>query len=387
MKVMFLSVAAVILSTALSASAPAANFSGIADALPAQLGSQKATSELNQFTPEQISQLVGERDQVFDDYQVRSAASREYGSLKAEVFETKDQFGAFGLFTFSLGPAPSKNVTLEAIGRGGAKLEDQVVFWKANYFVRIVGAGDKPVGVSRGHLALARAIDEAMTPLNNLLKKPALLESLPSQSQIAGSERYFSGPNALANFVEHAHEMYPFFGDAQAALASYDQGSGSTPLKLLIVEYHTPQFATDALAQLSPVLESLPPEEQSRLIVKRTGNYIVEAANVIDRERAQALVDSVEYPYTVKWLRNPLWPTDDPFRVQKAAQMLISTFGLLGLILLTVGLGGAAFGTTVFLKRRKQQRQAFSDAGGMLRLDIDPFESAILGLPPKGIED
>jgi hypothetical protein len=73
--------------------------------------------------------------------------------------------------------------------------------------------------------------------------------------------------------------------------------------------------------------------------------------------------------------------------VEKAAQMLISTFGLLGLILLTVAVGGAAFGTTIFLKRRKQQRQSFSDAGGMLRLDLDPFDSVILGLPPKRTED
>ena len=102
--------------------------------------------------------------------------------------------------------------------------------------------------------------------------------------------------------------------------------------------------------------------------------------NAGDRELAERLVNSVQYPYTVKWLRNPLWPTNDPFRTQKAAEMLVSTFGLLGLILMTVLLGGTVFGTTVFLKRRKRQREVFSDAGGMLRLDIEPF---VLALPPK----
>jgi hypothetical protein len=63
--------------------------------------------------------------------------------------------------------------------------------------------------------------------------------------------------------------------------------------------------------------------------------------------------------------------------------MLLSTFGLLGLMIVAVLVGGAAFGTTIFLKRRKRQRQIFSDAGGMLRLELDPFESRLLGLPPK----
>jgi hypothetical protein len=69
--------------------------------------------------------------------------------------------------------------------------------------------------------------------------------------------------------------------------------------------------------------------------------------------------------------------------MQKAAQMLISTFGLLGVLLLTVFVGGAIFGTTIFLKRRKRQQGSFSDAGDMLRLELDPFEATLLGLPPK----
>jgi hypothetical protein len=157
-------------------------------------------------------------------------------------------------------------------------------------------------------------------------------------------------------------------------------------LKLVIVEYHTPQFATDAMHRVDAFLFSRP-EGVGNVIVRRTGNYIVEATNVRDREFGETLVNSVQYPYTVKWLRNPLWPTNDPFRTQKAAEMLLSTFGLLGLILMTVVVVGSVLGTTIFLRRRKQQRKAFSDAGGMLRLELDPFESVILGLPPKRSEE
>jgi len=105
--------------------------------------------------------------------------------------------------------------------------------------------------------------------------------------------------------------------------------------------------------------------------------------NVDDRSAAQQLVDSVTYPYSVKWLRNPLWATTDPFRAQKAAAMLVSTFGILGLILLTVFVVGSGFGTLIFLHRRKQQRGVFSDAGGMMGLHLDPVEASLLGLPPR----
>jgi hypothetical protein len=45
-------------------------------------------------------------------------------------------------------------------------------------------------------------------------------------------------------------------------------------------------------------------------------------------------------------------------------------------------------GTLIFLKRRKRQLEVFSDAGGMLRLELDPFEKAILGLPSgRGSEE
>jgi len=150
------------------------------------------------------------------------------------------------------------------------------------------------------------------------------------------------------------------------------------------VEYHTPEFATDEMSRITDFVGSLPEVEQKEIVFKRAGNYVVAATGVTDREFAEGLINSIQYPYTVKWLRNPLWPVNDPFRTQKAAQMLLSTFGLLGLILMTVLIVGTVFGATVFLKRRKQQREVFSDAGGMLRLDIEPF---VLALPPKRSEE
>jgi hypothetical protein len=369
--------------------------------LPESLAGRKSTSEIRETS--NLSQLVGEKAPMYQEYLVTLAASREYGSTRIEVFQTKDQFAAFGLFTFNLGDLKSKSPG-EALGSSEARIDNDFVFSKGNIFVRVTDSSSRgPRATFAARQSLGRAVAEAITPANPAVTRPPLLDSLPAASLVTGSQRYFLGPQSMNACVAHGREMFDFTGDTEAVVADYAQGSSrpqqpevdqkssgaekssyaTSSLRFVIVEYHTPQLATDAMTRASGYLSSLPDSEQQQIILKRTGNYIVEATGVRDRELAQSLVNSVQYPYTVKWLRNPLWPTNDPFRARKAAEMLLSTFGLLGLILLTVLGVGTVFGATIFLKRRKRQQEVFSDAGGMLRLDIDQIESAMLGLPPQ----
>ncbi|HJZ67089.1 MAG TPA: DUF6599 family protein [Blastocatellia bacterium] len=363
------------------------------------LGGAKATSDIKRVSGDNLTELVAESAAVYQEYRVMSAASREYGAARVDVFETQNQFAAFGLFTFNTVTGENKTVGKE-FGSGSASLDGAIIFWKGRFFIRVNSVNHKPASTNSGAAqALARAVADEVGGGNSGVTRPPLLDSLPEAAIVPDSKRYVLGPESLNAYVAHAREMFEFRGDTEAVVGEYRPVSvagGATQehsseadslLKLAIVEYHTPQFATDAMLRVNDFVSSLPEGERERIVVKRTGNYIIEAANVRDREFAESLVNSVQYPYTVKWLRNPLWPTNDPFRTQKAAQMLLSTFGLLGLILMTVLVVGSVLGTTIFLKRRKQQRKAFSDAGGMLRLEIDPFESVILGLPPKRSEE
>jgi hypothetical protein len=352
--------------------------------LPDSLAGLRATTELRRVGKDNLSDLVEDKAPFYREYLVTSAVSREYGRVRVDVFETQHQLAAFGLFTFNTG-ADKKNSAEVEVGSGGLRVDDELVFYKGRFFVRI---SDSTHTTTRGYENIARALADEVVPANTAVTRAALLESLPATSVVAGSQRYFLGPESLNAYVEHGREMFDFSGDTEAVAAEYKQvtqsptAASSQVLKIAIVEYHTPQFATDAMTRATAYLSSLPENEQQQIILKRVGNYVVEAVNVRDRAMAESLINSVQYPYTVKWLRNPLWPTNDPFRVQKAAEMLVSTFGLLGLILGTVLVVGTVFGTTIFLKRRRRQQEVFSDAGGMLRLDIDQLETAMLGLPP-----
>ena len=378
--------------------------------LPFNLAGVLATSELKEFHKDSLRDLVAETATIYQEFKVVSAASREYGRVRVDVFHTQNQFAAFGLFRFIAGTAKNQPAPQE-IGQGSVRLNGELAFWKGNFFVRLRDAVRPSRAVSAAQEAVARAIAGAIVSPGAGVTHPPLLDSLPTASIMPGSERYFLGPESLSADLKHGREMFDFVGETEAATAEYKQDRGlnggtgqaaspnqpavgtrsgplpgsavstsNSPVKLVVVECHTPEFATDEMARVAGYISLLPEIEQQQIVFKRTGNYIVAAVNVGDREFAEGLINSVQYPYTVKWLRNPLWPTNDPFRVQKAADMLLSTFGLLGLILLTVLMGGTVFGTTVFLKRRKQQREIFSDAGGMLRLDIEPF---VLALPPK----
>lgn len=387
----------------------------LSELLPDRLAGLRATSEVHLVAGDQLGEIVADNTNAYQEYRVSAAASREYAGIRVDVFHTRNQFAAFGLFTYNCGTSGAKPAA-EDIGWGGALVNGAVLFWKDGYFGRL-----NPTHSGRGGtayaVALARAVANGIVPRAEAATRPALLESLPPSQMIAGSEQYFLGPESLGAYANRGKEMFEFHGDAEAVLAEYNQspapgslsqalatgatryeadsarGTSTTkppaqqPLRLFIVEYHTPQFATDGMVRLNSFVEALPEQERDRIIFQREGNYIIGAVNVWDREAAQGLISSIKYPYTVKWLRNPLWPTNDPFRMEKTAQMLLSTFGLLGLILLTVLTIGSAFGATIFLKRRKRQQEIFSDAGGMLRLDIDRFESALLGLPPKRSEE
>lgn len=365
-----------------------------AEPLAETLAGVRATGEIKRYSADNIAEMAADRAQIYGEYRVVSASSRPYGAARVELFQTANQFAAYGLLTY-LRSARDPKAKTPAIGMEVAQLPDAIIFYKGNYFARVTNADQKTKASASLRLQLARALSEALPPGNQSAPRPPLFESLAPALDAAKNagyattlhtERYFLGPQAMSDFVDRARDIFTFAGEAEAVMIEC-AAPQREKIKLIIVEYHTPQFATDSMQQLDGYLESLAESERARLSVRREGNYIVAAVSADNPDLAAQMVSSIQYPYSVKWLRNPLWPTNDPFRVRKAAEMLLSTFGILGAILGTVLLFGTVFGTTVFLRRRKSQREAFSDAGGMLRLDIDPMESVILGLPPARGEE
>lgn len=295
---------------------------------------------------------------LYREYGVVEGASRRYGAARIDLFRTATPFGALGLFTLRAGLA-------ESDGSNMAWLGDGLVLWRSAYFARVFGPRATAVKV-------AVHVVNAVSARDSRIVLPSLLDALPREPVGPASMRYILGPESLAAFVPQP-EVFRFDGGAEAVLGEYRQQGSSTPLNLLVVEYHTPQFAGEAMERLSAFTGSLSGEEQGRILHRREGNFLIQATGVADRALAERLVSSIKYPYGVKWLKNPLLPNEDPLEAEKTAQVLISTFLIIALVGLIAMLIGGTFGALIFIKRRKQLRAVFSDAGGMLRLDIDPL--------------
>src|ERR1044072_5627292 len=159
-------------------------------------------------------------------------------------------------------------------------------------------------------------------------------------------------------------------GDADAAFGTY------APSKVLIIEFHTPQLATDNDKRIVARIQELCKLGQpAPTAYRRVGNYSVFVFDAPDEQTAKQLIDQVKYEQVVQWLG------DNPNILKEAEKRYLNTtLGVLiavlkasGYALITcLGLGGL-FGGLLFSYRRAQQKDvtAYSDAGGMLRLNLD----------------
>jgi len=290
--------------------------------------------------------------------------------LLVEIVRSHQDAEAYSLLSIVAADARSKGSKVELTsdyGTAGFADKDRIVFFKGLDFVRITNLTPsnsyelKPLAK-----ALAETIDKGEADI------PALVKHLPmpDQSQkVATFLTRFKGIQTLVpnQMVLSAVETG---GDADAAFA--DLASG----KVLIIEYNTPQLAKENDGKIISKIHDLWTLGQPAPIgYRRVGNYSVFVFDAPDDATAKQLIDQVKYEQIVQWLgRNPyIYQEAQKQYVETTLGVFVAVVKASGFAFLgCIGLGGL-LGTLLFSRRRAQQRarEAYSDAGGMLRLNID----------------
>lgn len=212
---------------------------------------------------------------------------------------------------------------------------------------------------------------------------PVLIKHLPDWENARNSATLITNANELRNALgsRPVFDAVEFIAGTEAVTAAYPQG------KLLIVEYSTPQASVDTDNKVRQFIGE--DQTSAGVFYRRIGNYNVFLFDGGDEDEANALFDQIKYEKVVQWLgEDPtLLRRAERAIVESTSDVIISTataivFGLLFALLTGIVVGLLFFR---FRNQRRSGMKAFSDAGGMVRLNLDELTPQIL--PERLLKD
>jgi hypothetical protein len=323
---------------------------------------------------------AGKGDLFSKDAAVRGEAEGVYVSPRGErltVFfaSTRSHAGAYAYLTRAVAEmrskTPSEPTKLNGVGVAGAAVPGRVAFYKGPVFVSIEGQSKPGAEGEDGLVAFARAFAGTLPEAENEI--PVLVKHLPDWETAQDRAIYAISPQGLREAAgqQSIFDTINFDEGAEAVTASYDAS------RLVIVEYTTPQIAADADARITARLGELRAQGQpAPSAYRRVGNYSVFVFNAPDEQAAAQLIDRVKWEQHIQWLgENPLaLARAEKTHTREAVSLILGIAKTIGFFVALCLGGGAVFGGLFFLRRRAQRlatEGTYSDAGGMLRLNIE----------------
>ena len=167
-------------------------------------------------------------------------------------------------------------------------------------------------------------------------------------------------------------DLIDFTAGTEAVTAQYDSG------KLLIVEFASPQVSVETDQKIIAAIDA---NNDSKTFNRRVGNYNVVVLDATGSSAANALIDQVKYEKQITWLgKNPFAISAERAFVLTTADIFLSTLmvivgGLVASILVGLVVGYFFF---YFRDGKRSKMYAYTDAGGMTRLNLDGFTSEIV---------
>ena len=287
------------------------------------------------------------------------------GRALVEIIRFRQDAQAYEYLSLARNAVPGAEI-VSGIGTAGFATHEELAFFKGAHFVRIKNLKGSPANVNELAQSLSETLDKGEGDI------PVLIKHLPIPEE-AQKNAVFLNSFADLQRLPFQHTVFDAVqsgSNADAVLATY----GSS--KVLIVEFNTPQLAAENDRRIIARIQELwKLGQQAPIAYRRVGNYSVFVFDAPDEQTAKQLIDQVKYEQVVQWLG------ENPNILKEAQRQYVNTtLGVLVAVLkasgyalvLCLGMGGL-IGGLLFSYRRAQQKDvtAFSDAGGMLRLNLD----------------
>lgn len=315
------------------------------------------------------------------DYAVRETAGREYAGpngerLLVQTAETGSPAAAYSLLQSEAAAEGAAGVrTVGGLGLQGFETGGALAFAKGATFVLIRAAAGQAFS-RESALALARPFAQRIEGEANFI--PVLVLHLPEWEKKAGEGAAFAVTLPALQRAAGARpvlDAISFEGGAEAVTAPYGDA------RLVIVEFSTPQHSVDTDARVGERIAQLAAAGQpAPSFYQRVGNYSVFVFDAANESAARSLAAGVKYEKDVRWLgRNPHEGEKvERYVTQTMGGAIITALMTTGAaILASLGVGGL-IGGAIFAYRRSRPgaQESYSDAGGMMRLNLEDFDPA-----------
>lgn len=251
-------------------------------------------------------------------------------------------------------------------GVAGFVSDREIAFARGRHFVGF--RPQKPLDEATRDALVAELSERFERGENDI---PAVIKHLPNPDEAHKQAVYlhnFFDLNLL-NVQQSVFSAIDAQRNADAVVATY----GSS--EVVIIEFNTPQLATEndqkIIAQIQDLWKRGLPAPTA---YRRVGNYSVFVFDAPDEQTARQLIDQVKYEQVVQWLgENPnIYKEAEKRYINTTLGVLVAVIKASGYALVLCLGAGALVGGLLFTYRRSQQKAVvFSDAGGMLRLNLD----------------
>ena len=204
------------------------------DSLPAadSIAGWKPAGEPSTFTRQTLFDYINGASEYYFTYTFETVAAARYANgagteLIVEVWRFAESEDAYGLFSGRAGvPAASVGQARDAVLESGVRL----VFWQNRYYANLAAVDTV---ADDDLLRFAEFISQAL-PAGG--EKPAILQRLPADGLVAGSEKFFHMELAVQERIWLGGENLLGLGtDTDAVAARYRLGGAEC--QLLLVEY------------------------------------------------------------------------------------------------------------------------------------------------------